>query len=42
MYKPESLPPPGTYVFRAVIGNILGNNFYKHFTEINISEGEHV
>ena len=40
-YKPESLPPLGSYIFRAVIGNMLGDNFYNYSTEIDIPEGEH-
>ena len=41
-YKPESLPPPGNYVFRAVIGNMLGDKVYNDTSEINISEGNHL
>lgn len=40
-YKAESLPPQGSYIFRAVIGNILGNNYYNHSAEIDIPKGEH-
>lgn len=40
-YRPESLPPKGIYNFRAVIGNMLGNNYYNHSTVIDIPEGEH-
>ena len=39
-YRPESLPPRGRYIFRAVIGNELGNNSYNYSTEFDIPEGE--
>lgn len=39
-YKPESLPPMGTYIFQAVIGNELGNNSHNHSAKFDIPEGE--
>lgn len=41
-FRPESLPPAGNYIFRAVIGNIVGDNFYNHIAEITLPEGKYI
>lgn len=40
-YKSVSLLPMGSYIFRPVIGNKLGNSSYNSSAEFDISIGEH-
>ena len=39
-YKSESLPPEGSYYFRAFIKNAIGNSSHNHSEEFNIAESE--